>query len=83
VFYKNNFVINKAELKTIRRGVYSNTDFRVMLWISSIELIKENLFFGVGAVGSDNRLHEVFAVKRQWLIKMKNITLTINVYKYF
>tara|TARA_B110000046_G_scaffold173149_1_gene195506 strand:+ start:15137 stop:15538 length:402 start_codon:yes stop_codon:yes gene_type:complete len=40
-----------------------------MLWVSSVELIKENLFFGIGARGSDNRLYEVFAVKRQWYDK--------------
>jgi|TARA_B110000093_G_C12927107_1_gene391838 hypothetical protein len=40
-----------------------------MLWVSSVELIKENLIFGIGTGGSDNRLYEVFAVKRQWYDK--------------
>jgi len=88
-FYKNNFVINNTELevkdykKIKNKNPNSNTDFRVMLWVSSVELIKENLIFGIGAGGSDNRLYEVFVVKGNGMIKMKNIMLIINIYKYF
>jgi len=74
-FHKNNFIINNTELKVKdykkikNKNPNSNTDFRAMLWVSSVELIKENIIFGIGAGGSDNRLYEVFAVKRQWYDK--------------
>lgn len=74
-FYKNNFVINNSELKVKdykkinNTNPNSNTNFRVMLWVSAIELIKENPLFGIGAGGSHDRLYEVFAVKRQWYDK--------------
>jgi len=72
--FNTNFNINESEVKIkdfkkIPNDSPNNTNFRVMLWVSSLELIKENPYFGIGAGGSHNRLYEVFAVKRQWFDK--------------
>ncbi len=73
-FYRSNFVINKSELKVkdykkIKNIKSNDYNYRVMLWSSALDLIKENPLIGIGAGGSDNRLYEVFAVKRQWYWK--------------
>ena len=59
-------IIEKDYKKIKNTNPNSNTDFRVMLWVSAIEMIKEHPLIGIGAGGSHNRLYEVFAVKRQW-----------------
>lgn len=43
----------------------SKTNTRILIWISALELIKKNPYFGIGAGRSHNRLYEVFAVKKQ------------------
>jgi O-antigen ligase len=72
--FNSNFKINKSELratdfKKIKNKNATRTNTRIMLWVSAIELIKENPIIGIGAGGSHNRLYEVFAVKRQWYDK--------------
>ena len=59
----------EKDFKKIKNTSPRNHNFRVMLWQSSIEIILQNPIIGIGAGGSDKRLYEVFAVKRQWYDK--------------
>tara|TARA_R110001632_G_scaffold101693_1_gene209577 strand:- start:4314 stop:5588 length:1275 start_codon:yes stop_codon:yes gene_type:complete len=73
-FNKAMFVIDESEIKIKDFNKINNTNpnknnFRVMLWSSAIDLIKKNPLIGIGAGGTENRLYEVFAVKRQWYDK--------------
>ncbi|WP_142784464.1 O-antigen ligase family protein [Changchengzhania lutea] len=73
-FQQKRFIINQSDLKVkdfkkIRNIKSNDYNFRVMLWASALDLIKENPLIGIGAGGSHNRLYEVFAVKRQWYDK--------------
>jgi O-antigen ligase len=70
-FYNKTFFLDKSKMvikdfKEIKNTNPNDYNFRIMLWSSSIDLIKENPFFGVGASVSSIKLNEVFAVKRQW-----------------
>lgn len=61
--------IKVKDFSQIKNNDPNRKNFRLMLWSSSIDLIKENPIVGIGAGGSHNRLYEVFAVKRQWYDK--------------
>tara|TARA_R110002049_G_scaffold2365_2_gene17251 strand:- start:8197 stop:9501 length:1305 start_codon:yes stop_codon:yes gene_type:complete len=65
-FFIDESKIIEKDFKKIKNTKPTDTDFRVMLWVSAIEMIKEHPVIGIGAGGSHNRLYEVFAVKRQW-----------------
>lgn len=69
--FNKNLILNRSEIKIEDYAKIKNRDpnrynFRVMLWSSAWDIIKKNPITGIGAGGSDNRLYEVFAVKRQW-----------------
>ncbi|NVK51788.1 MAG: O-antigen ligase family protein [Flavobacteriaceae bacterium] len=73
-FNKAMFIIDESEViekdfRKINNTNPNNYNFRVMLWSSALDLIKQNPLIGIGAGGTENRLYEVFAVKRQWYDK--------------
>lgn len=73
-FNKAMFVIDESEIIVKDFNKINNTNpnkynFRVMLWSSALDLIKKNPLIGIGAGGTEKRLYEVFAVKRQWYDK--------------
>jgi O-antigen ligase len=73
-FYQSDFLIDNSEIKIKDFRKIENTkpndyNYRVMLWSSAFDLIAENPLIGIGGGGSDSRLYEVFAVKRQWYDK--------------
>jgi len=75
-FYAKKLKIDETQIiekdfKKIKNLKANDTSFRIMLWASAIELIKENPIIGIGAGNSDKRLYEVFAVKRQWFDKFE------------
>lgn len=65
LFIKKENIVYK-DFKDIKNIKATNTDFRVMLWVSALEIFTEHPITGIGAGGSHNRLYEIFAVKRQW-----------------
>ncbi len=72
--FNTNFKINESEIKIqdfkkIPNNTPTNTNTRILLWSSALELIKDNKFFGIGAGGSHKKLYEHYAVKRQWYDK--------------
>ena len=67
-----NFKISEStydDITQIPNTRASKTNTRMMLWASSLELIKEHPFFGIGAGASHQVLYERFAIKRQWYDK--------------
>lgn len=72
--YNSTFFLDESKMEVkdfneIKNINPNDFNFRVMLWSSSLDIIKKNPFFGVGASVSSERLNEVFAVKRQWYDK--------------
>lgn len=67
--FETRYEIKVADFRKINNQNPNRGNFRVMLWSSTLDLIKKNPIIGIGAGGSHNRLYEVFAVKRQWYDK--------------
>lgn len=72
--FNKGLIIDESEIRIKDFRKIDNTNpnyynFRVMLWHSAVDLIKKNPIIGIGGGGSEKKLYETFAVKRQWYSK--------------